>query len=253
MTSQSSSSTKWDLPRALVEPVFPTPGTHLGGYTLLDRIADHPIAERWIARAEQAGDDDDHASRALLYRVTMPVSRAAQPAPLDHPHIQRADEAAVRTAAGRWFVSSYPGRWGSVYTLAQIARSRETGGFRPTEAALLAQHLLSASAHAHDAGVCHGPVSAHEVVLCPYGCARIELYALTRRFRAEPDFDDASASAEVASIASLARALAPADQHARDARPLHRWAQSVEERAAHDGIDAHAALDGLVDAMHLPA
>ena len=253
MTSQSSSNTKCGLPRALVEPVFPTPGTHLGGYTLLDRLADHPIAERWIARIEHASSDDDNAARALLYRVTLPVARSAQPAPLDHPHIQRADETALRTAAGRWFVSSYPGRWGHVYTLAQIARSRETGGFRPTEAALLAQHLLTASAHAHEAGVCHGPISAHEVVLCPHGCARIELYALARRFRAEPDFDDAIASAEVASIASLARALAPVDQHTRDARPLHKWAQDVEGRAAHDGVAAKAALATLVDAMHLPA
>ncbi|GAB4552817.1 MAG: hypothetical protein Tsb0013_15210 [Phycisphaerales bacterium] len=253
MTAPSSSNTKWGLPRALVEPTFPTPGMHIGGYTLLDRAHNHPFAERWIARPEHPGDTDHPHRRVLLYRVTAPITRDAQPAALDHPHILRADETTIRTGAGRWLVAAYPGRWGQVFTLDHVVRSRETGGFGPNEAALLAQHLLAAAAHAHDAGVCHGPIDPSEIVLSPAGQAKIELYALKRRLRAERDFDDQSASQEVASIASLARALAPVERHARRARPLHRWAQSVTDRAPDDGIDARAALDELVAAMRLPA
>ncbi len=252
MTAPTSSSTKWGIPRALVEPTFPVPGMHLGGFTLISRCADHPFAERWIAKPEHVGMRETHERRALLYRVTTPSAREARPATLDHDHVLRADQTTIKSGPGRWLLAEYPGRWGDVFTLASIARSRETGGCRPVEAALLAQHLLSASVHAHNAGVCHGPISADEILVSPTGGALIELYALRRRLRGEIDFDDEGASAEVASIASLAIALAPADAHTRDARPLHRWANAVVERSPVDGIDARTALDDLVASMKLP-
>lgn len=252
MSAQSSSSTKWGLPRALVEPAFPVPGMHLGGFTLLSRAADHPLAERWIARCEHTSMRDDAERHVLLYRITHPTSREGRPAPLDHPHILRADLTTIRSGAGRWCCAPYPGRWEKVFTLAQVMRQRETGGCRPVEAALLAQHLLKASVHAHSANHCHGALTADEILVSPTGAAMIELYALRRALRAEHGYDEERATQEVASIARLASALAPIDAHGRDAKPLDEWAQGIESRTS-DGVEAEEALRSLVETMRLPA
>ncbi len=254
--SPERSHTKWTAPRSAVTIGFPAEGQRLGAYTLVARGEDHPLAERWVATVDHAFPEQTEfqtpARRVLLYRMPGEAARLAHPAALDHPHLLRADATALRTGAGRWFVAEYPTRSGGVFVLDRVMRQRDGGGCTPVEAATLAQHLLSASAHAHEAGLCHGTLTADEILLTPTGAAVIELYALRRRATGQPAFDDLAATDEVASIADLCSGFARAGQRDTRMRCFMAWAASVRESSRDGGIDARGALDDLVAAMRLP-
>lgn len=154
----------------------------LGPYILTRRLTPGVLGDRWLALDER--DQTSHVVHRLRTQSVgldpLRVLHAVQQtATLEDAHILRIEAAALDTSGRPFAVTPYTGDADGVLTLDTLLRRK--GGYMPVEEAKRAmEQLLSAVQHAHEQGLCHGPLAMNEVQVDRRGSLAIELYGVAR-------------------------------------------------------------------------
>lgn len=175
-----------------------------GPYRLIRPLAPSRLGERHLAlHVRRQTSHVVHRFRVCRDRVERRRFTAALEAltRLAHPHLLRVEQFSFGAAGRPHAVTPYTGSHDGLLTLRMLL-DQKGGRLSEFEALRLLEHLLDASAHAHEHGLCHGGVDPEEVLIDRSGCVLIEHYGLARAIHA--DSDDAGArNDEVLSILRL--------------------------------------------------
>ncbi len=158
------------------------PRPRLGMYRLIRPLDAHPMADRWLALHE--GNQTSHiiykfahlSDRTHIRRFAGAIERLMA---IGHPHVLPVEEFALGMAQDQrpWLVCPYPGTVDGLVTLEQLLNDR--GGPLPVlEVQRLTSQLFEAMIAMQAQSVCHGVITADQVLVDRHGSLAVELYGL---------------------------------------------------------------------------
>jgi serine/threonine protein kinase len=175
----------------------------VGPYQLARLLDPSPFGERWLAHHEAHhtdwiihgfGPHMDKARRVLLLSW-LEAARSFSHAHL--PSIHR-----VVDGEGLWAAEPYLGSEDGFLTIDRLV-GLKGGRMSPAETERVLLHALDAMRFAHDLGVCHGPISAADLLVDRHGSITIDLYGLNRRLSGLLELDQEVVLDEVRSVAMI--------------------------------------------------
>lgn len=152
----------------------------VGPFILTKRLTPSVMGERWLAlRYDGLTSHVVHRFRVWRDKLDREKFMAVmeQAATLNHPHILKIEHFGFDHRSRPYCATPYTGASTGVLTLEGLLRQK-SGAMAPEEAKRLAEHVLSAIAHAHALGCQHGPLGMNEVLVDPRGRVQIELYGV---------------------------------------------------------------------------
>lgn len=159
-----------------------------GPYRLIRALTPSALAERWLALhvrrqtshvVHRFGICGDRVERR---RYTTAFERLAT---LEHSHLLRVEHFSFGSRGRPLAVTPYTGSHDGLLTLRQLL-DQKRGRLSEFEAERLIEHLLDASAHAHERGLSHGAIDGDDILIDRSGCLFVEHYGLRRMLAGEP-------------------------------------------------------------------
>ncbi len=175
-----------------------------GPYRLIRPLAPSTLGERFLAlHVRRQTSHVVHRFQVCRDRVERRRFTSALEAltRLDHPHLLRVEQFSFGALGRPHAVTPYTGSHDGLLTLRTLL-DQKGGRLSEFEALRLLEHLLDASAYAHDHGLYHGALDPDEVLIDRSGCVLIEHYGLSRAIYADAD-DEGSRNDEILSILRL--------------------------------------------------
>jgi serine/threonine protein kinase len=176
-----------------------------GPYSFVRPLEHGRLGERWLAMHDRDLTShvvhrlpvrpDNHSRRKFL-RSVQPVAELSQ------AHILSVEQYSLDVSGRGCVVTPFTGNSDGLLTLGGLLLLK-AGRMLVPEAARGIRHLLEASAHAHERGVAHGPLTLDQILVDRHGCLQIELYGMERVLAGRVDVNDELVRGEVASIVAI--------------------------------------------------
>jgi serine/threonine protein kinase len=177
----------------------------VGPYQLARLLDPSAFGERWLAQHDQHHTDwivhgfwpqMDKSRRVLLLSWMESASRFSH---AHLPSIQRVMDA----EPGRiWAAEPYLGSDDGLLTVDRLV-GLKGGRMSPAETERVLLHTLDAMRFAHELGVCHGALTAGDLLVDRHGSITLDLYGLRRRLAGLLDLDPEVVLDEVRSVAMI--------------------------------------------------
>lgn len=177
----------------------------LGPYVLARPLDASPFGERWLARhVELHSDWTLHAFGPLLdkHERVMVLSWLETMELLHHPHLPDIRRVVDPNSGRVWAAEPYLGNEDGLLTFARLVELKG-GRMPPHEVGRAMTHILDAMRVAHAEGLCHGSISASELLVDRHGSITIDLYGLRSRMQGWITADPELVRDEVRSVAML--------------------------------------------------
>lgn len=187
----------------------PATRDYFGPYRLVRPLEPSRVADRWMALHVRSQSSHmvhrflscrDRAERRRFLDAFETLSR------LHNPHLLRIEQFSFGSAGRPWGVTPYPGNQDGLVSLDRLV-DLKGGRLGEYESQRAITQILDAAAYAHEQGVVHGPLGAHEILIDRHGSLIVEHYGLARLIQSSPSPQDEAIREEVASIAALGYAM----------------------------------------------
>ena len=225
---------------------------HFGPYKLIRSVGQTRGIERFVVLCTKTDTNrmlyrfpslPHHQQRRTLFDSMVTLGM------IDHPHLLRVESASYDDRGRLCVITPYTGNHEGLVTLSDLLEQRG-GKLGVIEAARAIEHLLCASAHAHENKVAHGPLQPEHILVDRFGSTQVELYGYPALTNIEKSGMNTLVADEIRSIVELAYTMitglpVSADRLAssRVVRKLDRnWDTWFEL-----GLDP---IDGFEDATH---
>lgn len=177
----------------------------LGPYVLARPMDASAFGERWLARhAESHSDWTLHAFGPLFdkHERVMVLSWLETMESLDHSHLPDIRRIVDPNSGRVWAAEPFLGNEDGLLSFARLV-DLKGGRMPPHEVGRAMTHILEAVRVAHAEGLCHGTMSASDLLVDRHGSITIDLYGLRRRMDGLITADPEIVRDEVRSVAML--------------------------------------------------
>lgn len=181
----------------------------VGPFQLARLLDPSPFGTRWLAHHDEHHTDwilhgfGPHLNKAARVLLLSWLEAAESFSHAHLPCIHRvldgdSDESREWVYAAEPYLGSEDG----LLTVDRLA-GLKGGRMSPAEAERVLLHTLDAMRFAHDLGVCHGPITASDLLIDRHGSITIDLYGLRRRLNGVLELDAEVVLDEVRSVAMV--------------------------------------------------
>lgn len=177
----------------------------VGAFQLARLLDPSSFGERWLAQHESQhtdwiihgfGPHMNKSSRVLL------LSWLEAARSFSHAHLPSIHRVADSGSDRIWAAEPYLGSEDGILTIDRLV-GLKGGRMSPAETERVLLHALDAMRYAHNLGVCHGPITASDLLVDRHGSITIDLYGLNRRLSGLMEFDPEVVLDEVRSVAMI--------------------------------------------------
>jgi len=189
--------------------ISPGEAQAVGPFQLTRLLDPSPFGDRWLAHHDEHHTDwiihgfGPHMNKSARVLLLSWLEAAGSFSHAHLPSIQRVvDRERGNDEEWIWAAEPYLGSEDGLLTVDRLV-DLKGGRMSPAETERVLLHALDAMRFAHDLGVCHGPITASDLLIDRHGSITIDLYGLRRRLNGVLELDPEVVLDEVRSVAMI--------------------------------------------------